>query len=81
MIYIIPEEELELVFMLLPNIETAKSYAGTIHLNGEAFLTLFLVIVIKNSIRIWNSPNASDYWVVNGSSDEIRPVSVLLTKA
>ena len=60
-----------------PNIETAKSYAGKITLNGEEYKTLFLVKVKKNAIRACNCPDAKDYWVVNGSDNEIRPVEVL----
>ena len=60
-----------------PNIETAKSYAGKITLNGEERKTLFLVKVKKDAIRACNCPGAKDFWVVNGSDDEIRPVEVL----
>ena len=76
-----PGKKIGIGVYVTPNIETAKSYAGIIHLNGEEFLTLFLVTVKKDAIRACNCRNASDYWVVNGSSDEIRPVSVLLAKA
>ena len=76
-----PGKKIGIGVYVTPNIETAKSYAGIIHLNGEEFLTLFLVTVKKDAIRACNCRNASDYWLVNGSSDEIRPVSVLLAKA
>ena len=63
-----------------PNIDTAKKYAGTIIIKGNKYLTLFLVKVRKNAIRKCNCPNASDYWVLRGTNQEIRPVSVLLSE-
>ena len=33
--------------------------------------------VKENAIRACNCPGAEDFWVVNGSDDEIRPVEVL----
>ena len=38
-----------------------------------------MVKVKKSAIRKCNCRNASDYWVVNGSNDEIRTISALLT--
>ena len=63
-----------------PNIETAKYYSGTIVIKGKKYLTLFLVKVKKDSIRKCNCPNASDHWVLRGTNQEIRPVSVLLSE-
>lgn len=63
-----------------PNIETAKYYSGTIVIKGKKYLTLFLVKVKKDAIRKCNCPNASDYWVLRGTNQEIRPVSVLLSE-
>ena len=63
-----------------PNINTAKNYAGSITLNGKKYLTLFLVKVKKRAIRACRCPNASDYWVVNGTSQEIRPVKILFAE-
>ena len=60
-----------------PNIDTARNYAGIITLNGKKYLTLFLVKVKKKAIRACRCPNASDYWVVNGTSQEIRPVKII----
>jgi hypothetical protein len=34
----------------------------------------------KTAIRACRCKNASDYWVVNGSSQEIRPVRVLFAE-
>jgi len=63
-----------------PNIDTARNYAGIITLNGKKYLTLFLVKVKKKAIRACRCPNASDYWVVNGTSQEIRPVKILFAE-
>ncbi len=61
-----------------PNISTAISYSGIIYLNGEKYSTLFLVAVKKSAIKGCNCPDASDYWVVEGSRDEIIPLSFIL---
>ena len=74
-----PGKKIGIGVYVTPNINTAKSYAGIIHLNGEQYFTVFMVKVKKSAIRKCNCPNASDYWVVNGSSDEIRTISALLT--
>ena len=63
-----------------PNIKTVKSYAGKITFNGEEYKTLFLVMVKKNAIKACDCPEAKDYWVVNESNDEIRPVEALYEK-
>ena len=62
-----------------PNIETAKSFAGNITYNGEEYKTLFEVMIKKKAIRACNCPGANDFWVVNGSNKEIRPIQVLLS--
>ena len=62
-----------------PNIETAKSFAGKITYNGEEYKTLFEVMIKKKAIRACNCPGANDFWVVNGSNKEIRPIQVLLS--
>ena len=63
-----------------PNINIAKKFAGKMNIGGKMFLTLFLVKVKQNAIRMCNCPNASDFWVLRDSSQEIRPISVLLAE-
>lgn len=63
-----------------PNIDIAKQYAGTIINQGSKYLTLFLVKVKRSAIRKCNCPDASDYWILRGTNQEIRPVSVLLSE-
>ena len=74
-----PGRKIGIGVYVTPNINTAKLYAGTIHKDGEKYLTIFLVRVKKSAIRGCNYPDASDYWVVDGSSDEIRPISAFFT--
>ena len=68
------------IVYVTPNINTTKGYSGTITMNEKKYLTLFLVKVKKKAIRGCRCKNASDYWVVNGSSQEIRPVKVLFAE-
>ena len=74
-----PGRKIGIGVYVTPIINTAKLYAGTIHKDGEKYLTIFLVRVKKSAIRGCNCPDASDYWVVDGSSDEIRPISAFFT--
>ena len=60
-----------------PNLEIAKQYAGIISFEGKKYYTIFLVKVKKSAIRRCNCPEATDYWVVNGSFDEIIPDKIL----
>ena len=62
------------------NLETAKIFAGTIYYGGEICYTIFLVRVKENCIRQCACHDASDYWVVNGSPDEILPEKLLYAK-
>ncbi len=75
-----PGKKVNIGVYVTPNIEIAKDYAGIIKFNGEEYCTVFLVKVKSASIRKCNCPDARDYWVVNGSPNEIIPVKILYTR-
>ena len=58
-----------------PNIETAEYYSSTIDINGKKYKTVFMVRVKPDAIRCCECEK--DYWVINGTSDEIRPYRIL----
>ena len=58
-----------------PNIKTAEGYAGISNINGKSYKTVLMVRVNPESIR--SCTCTSDYWVVNGTNDEIRPYRIL----
>ena len=58
-----------------PSIQTAESYSGESEVNGKRYKTVLMVRVKPNAIRQCNCQ--SDYWVVNGTTDEIRPYRIL----
>ena len=58
-----------------PNIKTAEGYAGVSSINGKSYKTVLMVRVNPKSIR--GCTCLSDYWVVNGTNDEIRPYRIL----
>ena len=60
-----------------PSIETAESYSGESEVNGKRYKTVLMVRVKPNAIRQCNCSDARDYWVVNGTTDEIRPYRIL----
>ena len=61
-----------------PNINTAEKYAGESLINGKKYKTVLMVRVKPDLIRKCKEcENASDYWVVNGTDDEIRPYRIL----
>ena len=59
-----------------PKIEIAESYAGTSNINGKEYKTVLMARVKPDKIRC--PKNKEDYWVVNGTTDEIRPYRILL---
>ena len=62
-----------------PKIETAgDNYAGISVINGIKYLTVLMVRVKPEAIR--NCKCYDDYWVVNGTTDEIRPYRILYKK-
>ena len=58
-----------------PNIKTAEGYAGISQVNGKNYKTVLMVRVKPDNIRQCTCIN--DYWVVNGTTDEIRPYRIL----
>ena len=62
---------------VISNINSTIDYSGTIQIEGKDYKVLFLVKVKKNKIRQCNCSNASDYWIVNGTENEIRPLKFL----
>ena len=67
-----------------PNIETAEGYAGISNVNGINYETVLMVRVKPSAIRHCDSCDDSraphNYWVVNGTTDEIRPYRILYKK-
>jgi len=68
-----------------PTIATAESmYAGKSNINGINYKTVLMVRVKPSAIRHCDSCNDSkapyNYWVVNGTTDEIRPYRILYKK-
>ena len=46
--------------------------------NGKKYKIWFIIRVKPDKIRYSNSKN--DYWVLNGSSDEMRPYRIFIKK-
>ncbi len=67
-----------------PTIKTAEGYAGISKVNGMSYKTVLMVRVNPNSIRHCDKCDDSrapnNYWVVNGTTDEIRPYRILYKK-
>ena len=60
------------------NINSTIDYSGTIQIEGKDYKVLFLVKVKKNKIRHCNYSEASDYWIVNGTNEEIIKLIILI---
>ena len=54
-------------------------YAGVSTINGVDYYTALMVRVKPDAIRYCSCEN-SEYWVVNGTPDEIRPYRILYKK-
>ena len=56
-------------------------YAGISDINGKSYKTVLMVRVKPDAIRHCDVCDDSrapyDYWVVNGTTDEIRPYRIL----
>ena len=61
-----------------PSIKCAEEYAGISNINGLNYKTVFMVRVKPNARRFCR--DQFDYWVVNGTTDEIRPYRILYKK-
>ena len=63
-----------------PKIETAEEYAGISNINRVNYKTVIMVRVNPSAIRCCDTcEDTRDkiYWVVNGTTDEIRPYRIL----
>ena len=58
-----------------PNIKVAEGFSGISYINGKSYKTVLMVRVNPKSIR--GCKCMKDYWVVNGTNDEIRPYRIL----
>ena len=66
-----------------PSIKTAEGYAGISTINGQNYKTVLMVRVNPSAIRHCDQCSYSrdlKYWVVNGTTDEIRPYRILYKK-
>ena len=68
-----------------PNIATASDqYAGISEINGIKYKTVLMVRVKPEALRHCDTCSDSkapyNYWVVNGTTDEIRPYRILYQK-
>ena len=59
----------------MSNPKIAECYAGISEINGKKYKTVLMVRVKPDAIR--SCHDAPDYWVVNGTTDEIRPYRIL----
>ena len=59
------------------HIETAQKFAGISEINGKKYKTVLMVRVKPDATRGCNCQTAQDYYVVNGTIDEIRPYRIL----
>ena len=58
-----------------PDIDVAESFSGTCIINGKSYKTVLMARVKQSAIR--SCEDQKDYWVVNGTKDEIRPYRIL----
>ena len=58
-----------------PTINTAYEYSGVSTINGKDYKTVLMVRVKPDAIR--GCEDSGDYWVVSGTTDEIRPYRIL----
>ena len=67
-----------------PTIKTAEDYAGISNINGINYKIVLMVRVKPSALRhcdsCWDSRAPYNYWVVNGTTDEIRPYRILYKK-
>ena len=60
-----------------PKIETAEEYSGISEINGIKYKTVLMNRVKPDAIRQCTCEKEKEYWVVNGTADEIRPYRIL----
>ena len=61
-----------------PTISTAEKYSGVSNINGISYKTVLMVRVNPKAIR--HCSDSGDYWVVDGTTNEIRPYRILYKK-
>ena len=61
-----------------PNINVLEEYAGFININGKKYKVGIMVRCKRNKIRIPRSKR--NYWVLDGSFDQLRPYRLLIKK-
>ena len=63
-----------------PNIKSAEPYAGISEINGILFKTVLMLRVRPDAIRGCNCLVSGNSWVVNGTTNEVRPYRILYKK-
>ena len=66
-----------------PDIKAVEKYAGKSEINGIIYKTVLMVRVKPDAIRHCDKcldSRVNNYWVVNGTNDEIRPYRILFKK-
>ena len=58
-----------------PNIDIAASYSSITKIKGKSYQIVLMVRIKPDAIR--ECLDCEDYWVVNGTTDEIRPYKIL----
>ena len=58
-----------------PNIKLAELFAETLEINGKYYKIILMVRVNNDSIR--SCKDAKDYWVIDGTVNDIRPYRIL----
>jgi hypothetical protein len=61
-----------------PIINEAGSYAGVGNFNGKNYKIVFMCRVRKESIREPDRKNQPQYWILDGSKNEVRPYRILI---
>ena len=59
-----------------PRVEKAIEYAGIIDVEDKHYMVIYMVRVNPKKIKFCNCQQ-KEYWVVNGTIDEIRPYRIL----
>ena len=64
-----------------PKIEVAEKYAGTVEINGKKYKMVIMSRVRPDKIRhcdtCLDSKEPFNYWVINGTTGDIRPYRLL----
>ena len=58
-----------------PDVDVAEYFSGAVDINGKLYKTVLMARVKQSAIR--TCEDQKDYWVVNGTKDEIRPYRIL----